>query len=119
MSPLANKCILIVEDEPLVAMLLEDMLIDVGVQVVGPATTIEQAVALVQSEKIDGAILDVNLNGKHSVAVADALRDGGVPFLFATGYGSANFDAPHNQAPVIAKPYQQDDVHRALAALFS
>ncbi|WP_284734641.1 response regulator [Sphingosinicella terrae] len=104
-----------VEDEPLVAMLLEDMLVDLGFEVVGPALRFDRAMELAAAEAIDAAILDVNLGSHRSDAVAAALRERGVPFLYATGYGSGGVAA--GDAAVIRKPFQQDQIASALARL--
>lgn len=86
---LRGRHVLIVEDEYLLADDLSDALSDVGAKVVGPAGSIEQATALILSrEPIDVAILDVNLRGEMVFPVADALRQRGIPFAFATGYDS-------------------------------
>ena len=85
-SPLSGRRVLVVEDETMVAWLLEDMLADLGCAVVGPAARVNQALAMLDAEAIDAAVLDVNLNGQMSYPVADALAARGVPFVFSTGY---------------------------------
>src|ERR1700692_3817867 len=85
-SSFAGRRILVVEDEMIVAWLLEDMLADLGCAVVGPAVSINQALAMIDAEAIDAAVLDVNLNGQVSYPIADALAARGVPFVFSTGY---------------------------------
>src|SRR5665811_735302 len=72
-SQLPGRRVLVVEDEVMVSWILEDMLAELGCEVVGPAARIEQALAIVNAETIDFAVLDVNLNGKKSFPVADAL----------------------------------------------
>ena len=81
--------VLVVEDEMMVSMLIEDMLSDLGCAVVGPASRLDEAIALVNSSTIDCAVLDVNLGGQPIFPVADLLREKGAPFAFATGYGDA------------------------------
>jgi CheY-like chemotaxis protein len=112
---LKGKRILVVEDEALIAVMVEDMLTDMGSVVVGPAATIEQALALARSEEIDGAVLDVNVRGERIDPVADALSARGVPMLFATGYGEVRL-ASGAAATVIDKPYTQEKLARGLAA---
>ena len=112
---LKGKRILVVEDEALIAVMVEDMLTDMGSVVVGPAATIEQALALARSEEIDGAVLDVNGRGERIDPVADALSARGVPMLFATGYGEVRL-ASGAAATVIDKPYTQEKLARGLAA---
>ena len=78
---LAGLRILIVEDEFLVAMLVEEMLQDLRCEIVGPVSTLEEAVATVRQNRLDGALLDANLNGKNSSPVADELLGHEVPFI--------------------------------------
>jgi len=71
----------------IVAWLLEDMLADLGCAVIGPAASVNRALAMIDAEAIDAAVLDVNLNGQMSYPIADVLAARGVPFVFSTGYG--------------------------------
>lgn len=110
--------ILIVEDEPLIAMMLEDFLDALDKQVAGTADCVSSALDLVAGGGIDGAILDVNLRGgEQSWPVADALAAAGVPFLLATGGGGDSIADAHRDRPVLPKPFTMDGVERALAAL--
>ena len=110
--------ILIVEDEPLIAMMLEDLLDMLGKAVAGTADNIVSALALVEAGGLDGAILDVNLRGGEvSWPVADALAAAGVPFLIATGGSDDAIAEAHRGRPVLAKPFTMDGVEKALAAL--
>lgn len=113
--------LLVVEDEALVAMLVEDMLTDLGCVVVGVAGSVAKGLAVVGSEEVsfDGAVLDVNLGGEKVFPVADALAARGVPFVFATGYGAAGVAGRYAKAPVIAKPFGLPDLEAALAATFA
>ncbi len=113
-----GKTILVVEDEALVAMLLQDMLQDMGALVAGPEGLFDAALARAEQDVLDAAILDVNLNGQSSFPVAEALRRRGIPYAFATGYGQSGVESGHEQAPVILKPYTSDEVERAVASLF-
>jgi DNA-binding response OmpR family regulator len=106
--------ILVVEDEMTIALLMEDMLTDMGHQVAGLAMRLPQALALAETVEADLAILDVNLDGRMSFPVADVLRRRGVPFIFATGYGSAGIDAPYQGEKVIKKPFLADDLAVAI-----
>lgn len=112
---LKGKRILVVEDEALIAVMVEDMLSEMGSTVVGPAATIEQALALARDQDIDGAVLDVNVRGERIDPVADALAARGVPMLFATGYGEVRL-ASGAATTVIDKPYTQEKLARGLAA---
>lgn len=115
MSWLNGKRILVVEDEALIAVMVEDMLTDMGSSVVGPAATIEAALKLAGAEMIDAAVLDVNVRGERIDPVADALFARGIPMLFATGYGEVKL-ASGATATVIDKPYTQDKLARGLAS---
>jgi CheY-like chemotaxis protein len=97
--------VLVVEDESLVAMLLEDILADCGCEVIGPAANVADALSLVDAGGVDLAVLDVNLGaGATSFPVADALKALAVPFIFVTGYGAGGVRADLRDAPVIPKP---------------
>ena len=113
-ADLAGKRVLVVEDEMLVSMLLEDMLTDIGCEVVAVASRLEEAIAHARDAALDVAILDVNLNGEPSYAVADALAARKLPFVFATGYGKAGLASAYRHLPALQKPFQSDDVVRAL-----
>ncbi len=115
MGWLKGKRILVVEDEALIAVMVEDMLVDMGAEVVGPAATIDDAVELARNEALDAAVLDVNVRGQRIDPVADTLMARGVPVLFATGYGEVKL-ASGAQATVIDKPYTQDKLARGIAA---
>jgi len=110
--------ILVVEDEPLVAMLLEDMLLELGYAVVRPASTLQEGLALAQREAIDAAILDVNLNGVRSFPIAEILQARSVPYFFATGYGSSE-DVVRRGVEIVKKPFRDDVVQVALDRLLA
>jgi len=109
--------VLIVEDESLVAMLIEDMLLDLGYEVADIAARLDQAVAVARTTSASLAVLDLNLNGQRTDAVAEVLRARGIPFAFATGYGGAGVSAEWRDVPVVQKPFQQSDLAAALARL--
>ncbi|MCW2286284.1 DNA-binding NtrC family response regulator [Rhodoblastus acidophilus] len=114
----ARARVLIVEDEALVAFALEEMLGDFGYEVIGPAPNVQAALKLVGAEKIDAAILDVNLGGETIEPVAEALAGGGVPFVFTTGYTSASALPPNfKDRPSLNKPYQPEALRDAVARL--
>lgn len=108
--------ILLVEDEPMIAFALEDMVVELGFDIVGPAHRLSEALALAAEEVVDAAILDVNLNEEQSFPVADLLHERGIPFLFATGYAEGGVGWS-GEAAVIAKPYGRAQLARALAEL--
>jgi DNA-binding response OmpR family regulator len=99
-----GQCILVVEDEMLVAMMLEGMLTDIGYRVI-LAGRVTKATGLAATEAIDCAILDVNVDGETSYPVATELRRRGIPFLFSTGYSAAALRADYRGSPVLSKPY--------------
>ncbi|HEX8623220.1 MAG TPA: response regulator [Allosphingosinicella sp.] len=103
--------VLLVEDEPIIAMTAEDMLEELGCVVIAAAATLREALEAVERADFDLVLLDINLNGVESHPVADRLRAAGRPFVFTTGYGR---DAARG-APVIAKPYRLKDLEAAIA----
>jgi CheY-like chemotaxis protein len=116
MSDLAGLCILVVEDESVIARMLVDLLADRGVKVLGPVASVAAALAAVAgTEHIDAALLDVNLNGERSVAVAEALKDRGIPYVLATGY-IASECKDYSAALVLQKPYLPAQLMAALRA---
>jgi CheY-like chemotaxis protein len=108
--------ILVVEDEALIAAMLQDMLEDLGVRVIGPAYTVEHGCELARTAACDGAVLDVSIRGETAAPVARILVERGVPFILATGYGGELASA-WPEARVIEKPYSTIDLERALAAI--
>lgn len=110
------RSILIVEDEPLIAMMLEDFLDSLGHKVQGTCETVEGALAEVEKGGFDLAILDVNLRGENVWPVAARLREKNVPFVIATGGHVEPPPAEFNDAPVIEKPYTVDRVTPAIEA---
>jgi CheY-like chemotaxis protein len=107
--------ILVVDDEPLVAMLLEDWLVELGHEPVGPVNSLRDALALVeQGDRPDGAILDVALGTQSSFPVADALTSRGIPVVFATGHSSESLPARFTGAPTLAKPFNFETLKRAV-----
>ncbi len=115
-TALNGKRVLLVEDEALVAMLVEDMLADEGCVVVATATRVGEAVAKAGDTAIefDMAILDVNLAGEPVFPVAEALAKRGVPFAFATGYGAGGLPDTWKNRPTLQKPFTAADVTAVL-----
>jgi CheY-like chemotaxis protein len=109
--------ILVVEDEMLVAMNIEEMLLDLGHEVAGLAGRVAPALALAQEGRFDAAMLDVNLAGEPSFAVADLLIERGIPFLFATGYAPSGIEERYRGFPVLQKPFRTGELGQALAAI--
>ena len=108
--------VLVVEDEMLVAMNIEDMLLDLGHEVAALASRLESALALAREGSFDIAMLDVNLAGQASFPVADLLRERGIPYLFATGYGVQGIAESHRAVPVLQKPFRARDLEETLRA---
>jgi CheY-like chemotaxis protein len=111
--------VLVVEDEALVAMLVEDALLDAGFGVIGPAATVEEAMNLLAQEQPDAVVLDLNLAGETSTPVADALAARGIPYVIATGYGASGLPAGHQHAMVLAKPYDPGELTAMLTRIFA
>lgn len=115
-SDLVGLRVLVVEDEAMVAMLLEDTLAEIGCEVVGVAARVDDAVEKAESLTFDIAILDVNLNGRDTFSVVASLAERGIAVVVATGYGAASLPQSLQKVPVLQKPYQQRDLVRALRA---
>jgi PAS domain S-box-containing protein len=114
---LDGKRILVIEDEPLVAMDLESSLTSAGCEVVGPAGTIEEAKSLVADERYDAALLDVNLAGHAVDEIAAALTQKNCPFAFVTGYGREALPRGFRDAVVLGKPFGQEQLLAAVEVL--
>jgi len=111
--------ILLVDDEPLISMLVDGWLAELGCDVVGPARSVEEGLDLADDGQLDGAILDVNLAGENSYSVAKALQEKGVPFAFATGDGSLDADSGFDDPILLAKPFNFDGVKAVLDQLLA
>jgi CheY-like chemotaxis protein len=110
------KRILVVEDEPMIRMLLEDMLGELGYTVAAEAARMDEALEATKNADFDVAILDANLNGQPVSPVADALVARGTPFVFATGYGE--MPEPYRDRPTLMKPFQMDGLKQMLQSTF-
>ena len=103
----------------LIGMLLEDMLVDMGHQVAAVVPRLKEALAAVERETFDLAILDVHLHGESAFPIADALAGKNIPFVFATGYGERGLPEIYRSRPVLQKPFAKDDLERLLNALIA
>lgn len=109
--------ILVVEDEVAIAMLIEDMLLDVGATVIGPIARLAQGVAAAETESVDLAILDVNVAGDPIYPIAEILARRGIPFVFSTGYGAGGIESSWRDRPVLQKPFSQSDLEQVLGSV--
>ncbi len=114
---LRDRRILIVEDNYLVAQVLIDMLEYTGAVVLGPVGDLDEALALAKdgSSNIDCAVLDVDLHGRASYPIADALTERGVHFVFTTGYDASALDKKYRDHPRCSKPFEERAILAALA----
>lgn len=103
----------------LVAMLLEDILVDAGHVVVGPLARVDKALEAALRETLDLAILDVNINGGPVYPVAEVLAARGIPFAFASGYDVGGLDEAWRDRPTLQKPYRRDDLYCMVRRLAS
>ena len=118
-SLLCGLRLLIVEDEYMVADHIGMLLEDFGCEVAGYASTVSEALDLISSERLDGVLLDGNLNGDSSAPVAIELQSRSIPFVVAAGYGCLELNAEAlNGAPRLAKPFSTFDFERSLLAAF-
>jgi CheY-like chemotaxis protein len=114
-APLTGRTVLVVEDESLVAMLLETILEDMGCTPVGPASTVEEGLALAaDAGQLDAALLDVNVAGRQVFPIAEALKARGVPFVFSTGYGEGGLPDAWRGHATVQKPFTESAIRDAL-----
>ena len=117
LSSLSGRRILVVEDELMIAMLIDDVLKEAGCEVVGPMPRLTPALQAASTEaRLDGALLDINLAGELVSPVADRLVERGVPFVFLTGYGWHMLPERFHSHPLVTKPCRQDLLLATLAA---
>jgi DNA-binding response OmpR family regulator len=113
---LAGKRVLIVEDELLVALLIEDFLVELGCSTLGPCGSVANALVTARSETFDLAVLDVNLAGEKVYPVAEVLAERHIPFLFLSGYGDEAIPVGRSEWMVCAKPFKGDDLATMMSA---
>lgn len=107
--------VLLVEDETLVALMIEDMIDDIGAMRIGTASTIDEAMMTLESAQPDIAVLDINVGGEQVFPVCERLADLGIPFVFSTGYGQHGVPEQWQASPVLQKPYTAPQLANALA----
>lgn len=108
---------LVVEDEALVAVLIEDAIAEMDLAALGPATTVPQALQVIETTPPEGALLDVNLGGQPVYPVADVLAARSIPFVFITGYGEDGIRKDYADRPVLQKPFMVEDIQKAINAM--
>ena len=104
--------VLIVEDEAAISILMEDMLVDFGTEIVGPAARMADAIRLAREADVDLGVLDINLAGEATYPVADVLRSRGIPFVFATGYNLSALPESFRGSPTLQKPFTSAPLKR-------
>lgn len=112
-----NKTIIVVEDELLIAMMIEEMLEEIGWLSVSRAHNERDALALLETSKPDAALLDVNLGVTTSMGVAAVCRKLGIPVAFVTGFVARDLPPECGDAPVLPKPFSLDELSQVLARL--
>ena len=114
---LSGRRVLVVEDEMLVLIMIEDMLADLGCLSVTSAATVAKALALINAQVFDAALLDVNLNGNDSHPVAEALSARGVPFVYSTGNTGHSLREGYSDRPMLKKPFKYEELAAILSRL--
>jgi len=112
-----GRKILLVEDEALVAMMVEDLLEDLGCEMADNPVRLDEAVAAARTGDFDMALLDLSLAGVHTYPVADILTERGIPFAFLTGYRSGDIEPAYRETPILAKPFRRADIQAILIRL--
>ena len=113
-----TRCrVFLVEDEALVAMMIEDLIGDLGCDVDQTAMRLDEALASARTCTFDMALLDLNLAGARSYPVADVLRERGIPFAFLTGYRAGDLEEAYRATPILVKPFRRTDLQAILAIL--
>jgi DNA-binding response OmpR family regulator len=118
-SDLTAKRVLVVEDELLISILIEDILVDEGCQVIGPFTNLPDALAAARSGGFDLALLDVNLRGDKVYPVAEILAEQSVPFLFLSGYGNDAIPDGHPEWRACSKPFTAAELKLGMSEVLS
>lgn len=110
--------ILVVDDEPLISMLVEDWLLELDLEIVGPANSVTSALAIVEANpEIDGAILDLSLGNENSYPIAERLRQRQIPYAFVTGHDSGTISSAYRDALILTKPLIFEDIKKVVRKL--
>jgi CheY-like chemotaxis protein len=118
-TPPTGLRILVVEDEAIVAMMLDDILTELGHHVVGPVHRVNKALEIAQNEPIDIALLDVHVAGAEVYEVAERLEARHIPFVFTTGYGKMGLREAFSGRPVLQKPFSVKSLSDILATVLN
>lgn len=113
-TPTGRWRLLVVEDQSLIAMILHDMLADLGHEVAAWARRVEDGIAVLERERIDGAILDADLDGASSIPLAREMDRRGIPYLVSSGHDGQFLHALGFGRCFVAKPYGQEELRRAI-----
>jgi CheY-like chemotaxis protein len=113
-----RRRVLLVEDETIIAMMMEDMLADLGYDVAEIAAQIETAHQAAEKGAFDMAILDLNLGGAPTYPVAEILQSRRIPFVFSTGYDSDGLEPRYAQTPMLRKPFEYEDLRALMSRIF-
>jgi len=109
--------ILVLDDEPMISSIIQEWLTELRYETIGPVQSVEAALELVASTRVDAGILDVTLRGEDCYPVADMLRSRAIPFALATGYGPGGVAARYRNQPILAKPFNFEAFRGALTSL--
>ena len=109
-----TRSILLVEDNAIIAMDMSQMLASFGFDTLGPASTVEGALQLIEQSPPDAAMLDINLGNTRSWQVAHALRERTIPLILASGYAHTEIESEFDDVPVLPKPVMKSDLRHAL-----
>jgi CheY-like chemotaxis protein len=116
---LSGRRVLVIEDETLILMMIEVMLSELGCESITAAATIDKALALIEAQVFDAAMLDMNLNGARSHSVAEALVAHGVPFVYCTGNNRHKLMDVPDHPPVLKKPFKYEQLVEVFTRLLS
>jgi CheY-like chemotaxis protein len=106
---------IVVEDEPLVRLMTEDVLVSIGCVIVASASTLNEAMRCIPAMQLDLAVLDVNLGGTEVYPAAELLRSQGTPIIFVTGYGRRGVPETWHRFPILQKPFTSRELEKAIA----
>jgi DNA-binding response OmpR family regulator len=117
--PLRGRKLLLVEDDPWIAMELDDLIRTLGGKVLGPFSQVTQALGWITRETVDGAVLDVRLNGEVTFTITDILMERGRPVLLVTGVAPESVPAKYRTLPTVRKPFEPDEFQRVAVMVFA